>query len=93
MQFHRVRGNARREVNLVRRLRGSDTLAAAIAQTSAGVLALTPPSFMMRQEALSQTLADEKRRRNAVHVGSACRVGISRSTRLTSMRAQQRECK
>jgi hypothetical protein len=54
---------------------------------------VAPPSFMMRQGALSQALANDKRRRNAVHVGSACRVGISRSTRRTSMRAQQRECK
>jgi len=93
MQFDRLRRNARREVNLVRRLRGGDTLAAAIAQTPASVLALTPPSFMMRQEALSQALANEKRRRNAVHVGCACHVGIPRSTRRTSMRARQRECK
>src|SRR6185437_7215056 len=58
MQFDRLRRNARREVNLVRRLRGGDTLAAAIAQTPASILALTPPSFMMRQEALSQALAN-----------------------------------
>jgi hypothetical protein len=43
----------------------------------------------MRQEALSQALANDKHRRNAAHVGSACRIGISRSTRRTSMRARQ----
>jgi len=77
MQFDRLRGDLRREINLIRGLRGSDTLAAAIAQTPACILAPTPPSFMMRQEALLEALADDKRRRNAVHVGPACRVGIS----------------
>ena len=89
MQFDRVRRDARREIDLVRRLRGSDALAATVTQTPAGVLALTAPGLVMRQESLPQALANDKRRRNAVHVGPLCRVGIPRATRRASMRARQ----
>src|SRR6185437_9533686 len=71
MQSDRLRRDSRGEVNLVRSLRGGNTLAAAVAQTSARVLALTTPGPVMRQEALSQPLANGKRSRNAVHVGPA----------------------
>ncbi|HTX05690.1 MAG TPA: hypothetical protein VMD06_07675 [Steroidobacteraceae bacterium] len=68
MQSQRLRRDARLEVNLVRCLSGSDALAAAIAQTAAGILALAAPGLMMRQEMLSQALANDKRRRRTVHV-------------------------
>ena len=71
MGFDGLGRDAWREVDPVRCLRGSATRAAAVAQTFAGVLAGAPPGFMRRQEALSQALANDKRRRNPGHVGSA----------------------
>lgn len=67
MQPERLRRDARREIHIVGRLRRSDALTAPVAQTPAGVLALTSPRLMMRQEVPSQALANDECRRKAVH--------------------------
>jgi hypothetical protein len=81
MKPDRLWNYTRCEVHSIRGLRRGNALAAAVAQTASGVLALSAPQGTLRQGALAQACPDRKRRRTVIHVGAPrCVAGRSSAT-------------
>jgi hypothetical protein len=75
MKPDRLRDNTWCEIDHVRGLRRSNTLATAIAQTTTCVFALSPPQGTVRKGSLAQARPNRERRRAVVHVGAPRSVG------------------
>src|SRR5882762_8471187 len=77
MKSDRLRSYARRKVNVVRRLRGGNALAAPTARTPAGVFAQAAPQLTVRQESLPQSPTDGEYRCSMVHEALLARAGTA----------------